>query len=297
MREIVRSDWTRPEACSLLGVWGNPFLNHDARYLAVRNSSQSATVWRLDSGKPEKLLTTKNVSTICFHSSLEQVVFAYRDGSIGLFDLAQGGKIQRIAAGLPNREVIIALHPRDPTVAVGSYYSGVIQIRHLRTSALLHTLAMPDRCSHLAWHPSGLWLVASEANGPKIHVFDGINFQDQRQFGSINGGGHMFFNNAGDRLAVYDWSWAVQLFDFASGQVLFKVPITNPTAALQFSRDDRRLAGFADEGRLGYWEVADGREYRTIACRPSKQKNSYHWPTVSPDGRLLALATVDGVTI
>ncbi|HEV3448573.1 MAG TPA: protein kinase [Gemmataceae bacterium] len=275
----------------------SPRLSPDGRFLAVFRPGGKATVWRLNSNAEERLLSAENVGMISFHPRNQQIAFSHADGAISLFDLTDGKQLKRLAPGGPTREVVIALHPREPLVAVGSYHGRVAQIRNLQTGALERSISLPGGCSDLAWHPLGRWLAVSDGNGPNIHVFDGTTFQHLRQFGPVDGGARLFFNHVGDRLAAYDWSWSVQLFDFAAGQLLFQLPSTKMVASLQFRRDDRLMAGFIDDGRIGFWQVADGAEYRLFAGRPSGKKNSYHSPTVSPDGRLLSLATADGVTI
>src|SRR5207248_1382316 len=53
--------------------------------------------------------------------------------------------------------------------------------------------------------------------------------------------------------------------------------------------------GFSRDGRLGVWEVADGREYRTLTRKASFKTASLDSAAVSPDGRLLAIALGEGV--
>src|SRR5207244_10503659 len=67
-------------------------------------------------------------------------------------------------------------------------------------------------------------------------------------------------------------------------------------APLHFGPGDGRLGFAADGARLGLWEVAHGRECRTLQVRQPAGWQSLAG-TFSPDGRLLAAAGIDGVRL
>jgi serine/threonine protein kinase/WD40 repeat protein len=294
----VRSLDSDREICpTILGAGYSPTLSRDGHFLAVHNANQRTTVWKLAAAGPQKLLTVESSGICQFHPTLPLIAFTQKDGAIELYDLAQERQLPRLAPGAPNREPVIALHPVEALIAVSCYYTREIEIRNLFTGAVERTLELPQGCSYLAWHPSGRWLAVSEANGPKIHLFDWKEPGRVRQLGPIAGGGQLFFNHAGDRLAVYDWSNSVKLFDVNSGALVFQIPYVGHLAKLSFSADDARLAGFVENGRVGFWQVADGREYRQFSRGRADRKNHFLSPAVSADGALLALATVDGVCI
>src|SRR5262249_48726967 len=104
------------------------------------------------------------------------------------------------------------------------------------------------------------------------------------------------FNHAGDRLAAQGWSRCVELFDVWTGE---KLLINNaaPLHVTRFSRDDRRLAGAVQDGKLGIWQIGDGREYRTLVRKAMPEKDWYGWVSVSPNGRLLAVEMREGVVL
>ncbi len=71
-----------------------------------------------------------------------------------------------------------------------------------------------------------------------------------------------------------------------------------PSGADAFlSRDGRRLFGHMQGTSTGLLEVADGREYRTLASTTTKGKPGYFDAAVHPGGRLLAVAMKDGVRL
>jgi hypothetical protein len=64
-------------------------------------------------------------------------------------------------------------------------------------------------------------------------------------------------------------------------------------AALRFSLDDRLLAADIRDDKLGLWEVAACREYRTLVRAAAA--GIYEITAIRSDGRLLAVAMPDGV--
>jgi serine/threonine protein kinase/WD40 repeat protein/Tfp pilus assembly protein PilF len=274
-----------------LGAW--PVLSRDARFVAVRQFDRRLRLWKLDGAKPQVLLTEKEVWWVDFRPDGQQVAFSHTGGGITLYGLTTGRRT-RLEPDALTREVIIALHPTKPLVAVSSYFAHqVVQVRDLRTGAVVKSLDIRWNGSHVAWHPQGHTLAVSD--GEKIHVFDAATFRRLRTFGSTGYGASLFFNHAGDQLVAYGWRGTVQLYEVATGRQLLQVPLACPTFSLRFDRADRRLAGFVKGGRLGICQVGDGREYRTL-WRPSlPEDGKYLSAAVSPDGRLLAVVTTAGV--
>ena len=86
----------------------------------------------------------------------------------------------------------------------------------------------------------------------------------------------------------------MQLFDVGTGQKLLQTtPMMQPRIPL-FAGDDSRLAATVQDGKLGIWQVGDGRELRLLAGNDLPEGAVYCQPSVSPDGRLLAAARTDG---
>jgi hypothetical protein len=65
----------------------------------------------------------------------------------------------------------------------------------------------------------------------------------------------------------------------------------------RFSRDDRRLSGAVQNGKLGTWQVGDSREYRTLVHRDLPAGHGYSSVAVDPAGRLLAISTTNGFSL
>jgi hypothetical protein len=98
------------------------------------------------------------------------------------------------------------------------------------------------------------------------------------------------FNQVGDRLAAEAWHASVTLLDVGTGQKLFEAR----GAARRFSRDDQRLAAGLRDGKLGSFQVGDGREYRRLVRKALPEKGLYRAAALSADDRLLAVGMLDG---
>jgi serine/threonine protein kinase/WD40 repeat protein/Flp pilus assembly protein TadD len=253
-------------------------------------------VWQLDGPKPRLLFQESTVSYWCidFRQDSEQVAFAHTDGAISVYDLATGRRRHHLAPRGIVQEVVTALHPTEPVIAVGSYFSKVVQLRDVRTGAVRAALPHPYSASGVAWHPAGLMLAASCGDDTDIQLYDGATFKLVRTLHGNNRGTRIAFNHAGDRLVSQGWGGGVQLWDVDTGQLLFSTPPVS-SASLRFSRDDRWLAGYAQGHKVGVWQVSDGRDHRTLVRSSLPTKAEPKSLAVHKDGRLLAVGWSDGL--
>jgi len=64
---------------------------------------------------------------------------------------------------------------------------------------------------------------------------------------------------------------------------------------IRFSPDGRHLAIHINGGNLGLWEIAAGREYRTLAIKAEITQKPFFHPSIHREGRLLAVGLYGGV--
>ncbi|HEY6564568.1 MAG TPA: tetratricopeptide repeat protein, partial [Pirellulaceae bacterium] len=275
-----------------------PILSRDGRFVVLSQyPSRESAIWSLEQRQPKLLFSVTDTMNSVIHADGQNIAFSHVDGSISDFDISTGQMLHRLPPYGITREVEIAMHPTEPLVAVGSYFGQLVLVRDLHTGELVKSIPMPGNGGHIAWHPQGLWLAATDGENGSIHVFDRATFERQFVLGPTSPGARIYFDHAGDRLAVTGWMSGVQVFDFQTGHLQLEVPGAQVWAkSLRFSRDDRCLAGFADGTSLGLWQVPDGREFRALV-RLSAPKNPAYGGRVGAvsDGRLLAVPMADAV--
>jgi serine/threonine protein kinase/WD40 repeat protein len=290
------------EMYSLPGLGGPalPNFSRDGRFLAVVHLTKEGSaatgvavqLWSLEDPNARRILSQDSEDDaryIDFHPSGRQVALAYNDGTIRAFELPGG---QPLGPSLPpdtlTREVVIALHPTEPLVAVCSYFGSVVQIRDVNTGEVVASLPQSGSANSVAWNADGQTLAVGHAHPPLVLLYDRTTLEPYKTMEAA--AADLYFNHTGDRLATRGWDGRLGLFDVGTGQEL----IETRGAVRRFSRDDRRLAGAVQDGRHGFLQVGDGREYRTLVRKSAPEKSRYQGVTLHPDGRLLACGMPDG---
>jgi serine/threonine protein kinase/WD40 repeat protein len=280
-----------------LGGRATPYFSHDGRFLAVVHHQKAVTgatgiavqLWSLEQPAARLIRSEAKARHVDFHRNGHQVALAYNNGMIGFFELPSGQRLGGpLAADILQREVGIALHPTEPLVAVCSYFGRVVQIRDVRTGEVIASLPQSGGATYIAWHPDGHTLAVGHADPPLVLLYDRTTLQPLRTMEAP--AARLIFNHAGDRLAAQGWNSTVGLFDIGTGQKLFGML----GGACRFSRDDRRLSGSFQDGKLSAWQVGDGREYRTLMRKGLAEKGYYQAVALNTDGRLLAGGMSDG---
>ena len=270
-----------------------PCLSRDGRFVIVYTKGASARIRSLQGTQPRNVATFRDVYLLDIHPNGKEVAFAHTDGSISHVELATGKLLHHLEPNGVTRELYVALHPTEPLVAVGSYFGNVVQVRDLETGRIIKSIMLPGEGGHVAWHPRGHSLLATDGVTGDIRVFDRTSWQRRFVFKRINQGARVFFDHAGNHLAIVGWTGTTSLFDFRTGQLLFEIKDAYATLNPRFSRDDRRLAGFIRGNRLGIWQIAIADEHRLLVHRPCSKDESYGLPT--SDGQLCAASMSNGI--
>jgi WD40 repeat protein len=264
----------------------------DGRFLAAIYRAEGLfQVWDLD----RRQRVPGIPSLICgvawdFSPDGRRLAVARRDGSIGLHDLRELKEVKR----LPPRIGLdyLAFHPDGRQLAVSCSQDPLraVQICDLD---LIVTLPHPGGVRGLSWRADGQRLAT--ACGDAVYIWEAATFATGRPLLTLEGHQstvtHVAFNQGGDLLASYSWDGMVRLWDPWTGHQL----VASPGAPwIRFDREDRRLAGALVGDRVGIWEVATGREFRTLHGHLGRANC---FADFSPDGRWLASASWDGVRL
>src|SRR5262249_42978688 len=148
----------------------------------------------------------------------------------------------------------------------------------------------------LAWRPDGQLLAAGCADS-RIHVWDMRGPQPLSDLqGHQSDVFKLAFSPDGELLVSHSWDVTTRLWDPVAGRQLLSVP----EDYIGFHAESGRLA-FQIQRQLGIWEVASGPEFRSLYhhlvgnCVAGRQALGPFGGDFSPDGRLLASASIDGV--
>jgi serine/threonine protein kinase/WD40 repeat protein len=275
------------------------------RILAVyAPQSHRFQLWDLSGAEPALQFEVPGINYWSFRNDGRLLALAHLDGSLRVHETADGKRVHRLAPGQIVRGLLPSLHPTAPLVACCSYFHRGVQVRDLRSGAVVAAAVPPwPGGSNACWHPDGRTLLVADANNSGIiqeYAFDpaapALRLMRNVQ-GQDMGGACITYNPIGDRFVSRGWSNTVHLFDAVSGRLLFSTPAL-PSASyvpLRFDRTGQRLAGarVGDRNdRIGLWTVAGAREHRALVY--SGRGSTWGEPAIHPGGRLAAMGFTDG---
>jgi WD40 repeat protein/tetratricopeptide (TPR) repeat protein len=274
----------------------------------VGGSSRRFQLWDLAEAEPVLRFNQPDVGPDwSFRSDGRLIALGHGDGALSVYETDSRVPKYRLKANGITKSPQPALHPTEPIVAASSYYSPLLQVRDLRSGAVLISLTLPWRGSGMcAWSPDGRTLAVSHGNSGLIHLYafdpvtPGLRLL-RRLEGPSNGGTTIHFNTAGDRVISGGWDGKVHLFDAVTGRLLFSTPKMLGTGSLRFDPSGERLSA-ARVGpqlqQIGVWSVAYAREYRPlIHSGPGHRYPECRSPAVHPSQPLAALGLDDGLAL
>jgi WD40 repeat protein/Flp pilus assembly protein TadD len=228
---------------------------------------------------------------LTFRPDDRQVALADRQGAIRLFDLPSGQMTSR----LPSRGPIeLPPYSRTSQVRFGDVHllgirmGSEVQVRDVRDNRIVATLKHSEAVHTFAWHPDGRTL-ASTCHGETspIYLWDVLTAERRVLQGHIGEGKEVCFHPSEELLlSVGPWGQTRCLWHPRTGELL-----VHSHGGIMFWPQLGETDGLAVRGKL--WEVAPGREYRTLVPRQAGAKLSAL--AIHPGGRLLAVGSDRGV--
>lgn len=283
------------EIATLPGLGGPalPQFGNTPDYLAVRHERDGhLVVWRVGGGNNMIKVVDEpaNVAAIAFSPRDEKCASARIDGSIAIYALPGGRMLKTISAGTV--ALSASFRPDGRQIAIAAEDDAVLF--DVESGEELLRFEVPGLASRVAWHPDGRHFVVGTDDGHiRIYRQPGVEpalVLDNPGDGPID----LAFQPDGNVLVSMTKDRMIRLWCPFSGRLLLAAPAT--VSQPRFSLDGRKFGPEIDGNRLHFLELAGGRECRTLI--PAFGGPSVlHDGAVSPDNRLLAMATTDGVII
>ena len=266
-------------------------------YLLTGEEIELCEVWHI--GHRERIFQQRTRGgSLAFDPDGRRLVFAPPGKDLVVWDLAARRAVKRLP--LDFRPYTLRWDPEGRRIAADARDGDSplrVQILDLDSGRALASWTDQVGCKVITWSRDGRLLAVGHTDG-RVFVWD----VKRGQLASVLQGHtsdvvNCQFAPAGHLLATHGWDGTVRLWDAAAGEPLVG---TASDGCPGFAPDGRRLA-FFDGTTLGVWDVAHGQDVLTlnpglIGNRTETRTN--HWVQAaqfSPDGRLAALGTRDGV--
>lgn len=225
-----------------------------------------------------------------FGSDGGQIAVGQDGGRVTLFDPTTGKEIKHFEVSSPPN--YLAFNGDGTQLAIGSQNSNEVQIREVATGKLQHKFSCPAPVWCVAWQEKDALLAVGCGDG-RVYLWvvsTGLHHAIlQGHQAEVVG---VAFVPGRDLLLSWSWDSSVRLWDPWAGRQL----VSFPGAVSGVSKDGAKLAS-RSESILGLWQVSPGREYRTLPSPPAADTHSNSGGAISPDGRLLAVGTDEGVRL
>ena len=167
-----------------------------------------------------------------------------------------------------------------------------LQIREVPSGKVVREFDCPGESS-LDWSPDGTTLAVGSSSVKRVDLYD---VETGRRTGVLPGemgqGMSVKFQPVGGLLATQSWLGKLQLWRPRTGEPLLSFPAGN---VIDFRSDGSRVALVVAGPRPAIFQIADGRELRTLVREPARRHEGVSGAALHPGGRLLAVAMTDGV--
>jgi eukaryotic-like serine/threonine-protein kinase len=265
----------------------------DGRRLVVNYPLAGAhrlTVWDLGREEPVYVRKPSGLSAARFGPNGNRMAMWDRGGNLEIADLASG----RVESywDLGGNAHDVAFSPDGRRLAVGYRDEPLkVQIRSVPAGKVLRELDATG-WSGVAWHPDGKTLAVGSSKDRRVYLYNAdTGSRTATLSATMLEGVGVRFQPVGGLLASLDWEGLLRVWRPESGELL----LTLPSGYLpDFSPDGLRLAT-TQGNRTAIFRIAIGREFRTLVGQPTRQREQNSQAATHPGGRLLAVATDNGV--
>ena len=264
------------------------------RYLAAscltRDGVWRCRVWNLTPGGAV-LLDLPSGGYPDFTPDGQAIAVVNPDDTVSIREIDSGKDLRRFR--LEGRPDKLLFSPDGTRLAGLQRGSPMLQISDAATGQLLTSVLSAGRLNTFAWNHDGALLATGSEEG-RVDVWAA---QTGRLLTHMEGHENrvtvLAFSHQGDLLASEGWDSTLRLWDLARGRQLLMYRTQD--TVLHFSPDDRTLAYSVEVETTRLLEVAHATGYRRLVGLGETRKSSIG--DFSPDGRLLAVSTMNGIVI
>jgi WD40 repeat protein len=267
--------------------WGLLDFSHSGQFLAqssVTGGESGYLIWDLRRGRLGFSIT--GFRNVAFAPNDRQMTAIEGNGLVKVYDLPSGKEITNLT--LAPELIALAYDPAGKRLAVSRDRDPAVLVLDVETKATCATLEGVAKIRGLAWSPDGQ-VLACPSEDNRVYLWHIASGNRKALEGHISVCTSTVFNRLGDVLASFSWDGTTRFWD--PNLAIPLVSIAGDGLRNCFAPDDRRL-GFGIGHNLGIWEVEPARE-----CRRLGRTDVLWGAQFSPNGRILATASTDGVRL
>jgi serine/threonine protein kinase/WD40 repeat protein len=232
----------------------------DGRFLVSAYSLQGVgwyfTLWDIGGDEPRKVMELGNVP-IQFSPVGDRIAIRLSDNALGLYDPATGELRKRLAVAPmygpacfhPDGRRIMLIAPRR-----------TLRLIDIDRGKEVWSHSFEAEIDSVTWRGDGQ-LIAVSGRDHRIYVWDmAANRLQSVLEGHQNSVVGLQFTHEGSLLISSSWDGGARIWDPIRGTHL----VTLPGGLLGLRPDDRQIVLREGDSRIGIWELADGRECRSL---------------------------------
>jgi WD40 repeat protein len=267
----------------------------DGRTMATGSWDKTAKLWDVASGRELRSFTghSKYVSAVAFSPDGSTLASGSYDKTVKLWNAATGQEVG-VLAGNATAITSLAYSPDGRTLAAGNDDTSV-KLWDVAAGMVLRSFGGHARTiDSVAFSPNGR-IVASASQDNTVKLWDVVSGRELRVLaGHSKAVSALAFSPDGHTLASGSYDATVKLWDVATGRELHTLAgHQDGVSAIAFSPDGKILASGEEHWRakkanktseIKIWDVASGRELRTLAGHPDLISSL----AFSPDGLLIS---------